>query len=139
MLAARTSMEPLHSFAMAADDVTIYHDGSCPLCRLEIAHYRRQVGSQHLTFVDVAAAGADLGPDLSAVDAMARFHVRLPDGSLQSGAAGFATVWQHLPRWRWAGMIARQPGIRSLLEMAYRLFLPARPYLARAAERIGRP
>ena len=123
---------------MAVDKLTIYHDGSCPLCRWEIDHYRRQAGSEHLAFVDVSAPGADPGPDLSATAAMARFHVRLPDGSLRSGAAGFAAVWQRLPKWRWAGRVARQPGIRTILELAYRLFLPVRPFLARAARRATR-
>ena len=118
--------------------ITLYHDGSCPLCRREIDHYRRQRGADGLAFVDVSDCGAVVGPDLDRRAAMARFHVRMPDGTLRSGAAGFLAVWRQLPRWRWLVGLARVPGVLALLEAGYRLSLPVRPVLARAVTRFGR-
>ena len=53
-------------------------------------------------------------------------------------AAGFAALWSVLPGWRPAARIARLPGIRGLLELAYRGFLPARPFLARMVGRFSK-
>jgi hypothetical protein len=61
---------------------------------------------------------------------MERFHVRAGDGALLSGAAAFVEVWARLPRWGWAARAAALPGMLALLELSYRLFLPARPALA---------
>ncbi|MEM6499905.1 MAG: DUF393 domain-containing protein [Pseudomonadota bacterium] len=116
---------------------TVYFDGSCPLCTAEISHYASQRGSDDLKFVDVSKADAELGTDLSAKDAMSRFHVRLPDGQLISGARAFVVVWQTLPSWRWMARIARLPGIVSMLELAYRIFLPVRPTVSRFANFLG--
>jgi predicted DCC family thiol-disulfide oxidoreductase YuxK len=116
--------------------LTIYFDGSCPLCRAEISHYRNQAGASQLCFRDVSRADQPLEPDLARADAMSRFHVRRCDGQLVSGAAAFVSIWRELPRWRWAARIAALPGIMALLEGGYRLFLPARPKLAWAFRKI---
>ena len=76
-------------------------------------------------------AQADIGTGLVAADAMARFHVRLPDGRLVSGARAFAAIWERLPAWKWAARLASLPGITMALEAAYRLFLPVRPFISR--------
>ncbi len=115
-------------------ELTIYYDGACPLCSMEIAHYKRQEGAEKLNFVD-AAQTADLGDDLSRDAALRRFHVRDQGGQLVSGAAGFTRIWAILPRWRWAARLARLPGVTPLLELGYRAFLPLRPTLARLAAR----
>ena len=115
--------------------LTVYFDGSCPLFRAEISLYSAQKGADRICFQDVAATGArfvePLGVDLTKEHALARFHLRLADGTLVSGAAAFVQIWMQLPAWRWAARLASLPGVMPLLELAYRLFLPIRPVLSR--------
>lgn len=114
--------------------LTVYFDGSCPLCRREIALYRRQRGAERLAWVDVSAAEA-LGEDLSCEAAMRRFHVREAQGRLLSGGAAFARLWRALPGWRVLGWTFAWPPLSWMLEGAYRLFLPLRPRLQRWVQR----
>ncbi len=112
--------------------LTVYYDGACPLCRAEIGHYSAQPGAGAICFLDVSAQTNELPPELTREQALARFHVRLSDGRLASGAQGFVEIWKTLPRWRWAGRLASLPGVTLLLELGYRVFLPVRPYLSKA-------
>ena len=57
---------------MPDHDLTVYHDGSCPLCRLEIGQYKRARGAERIEFVDVSQPGADPGPDLPRREAKGR-------------------------------------------------------------------
>ncbi len=115
--------------------MTVYFDGSCPLCRLEISYYRAQEGAEGLRFVDVSDPESDLGAGLARDTALSRFHVRDQNGALISGASGFAAIWRRLPRWWWAAHFVRLPGVLQVLEVAYRAFLYVRPILARAVAR----
>ena len=114
---------------------TIYYDGACPLCTLEIAHYQKQEGAENLCFRDVSREDETPGADLTREQALARFHIRKADGTLLSGAAAFVAIWDDLPKWRWAARVARVPGVLALMEVGYRLFLPLRPFLARVVKR----
>ena len=110
---------------------TLYFDGSCPLCRAEIAHYRRADRGAALCFVDVSEKDTNLPNGLTRLQAMKRFHVRSAGGQLLSGAAAFVEVWRRLPSWRWAANAAALPGAMAALELGYRLFLPVRPSISR--------
>lgn len=115
--------------------LTVYFDGSCPLCRREIALYRRLQGAERLAWHDISA-GAPTGPGLSCDAAMRRFHVRDAQGRLHSGGAAFARLWRSLGGgWRVLGGLAAVPPLGWLLELAYRGFLPLRPRLQRWARR----
>lgn len=117
--------------------LSVYFDGSCPLCRREIAMYRSLPAAQPIDWVDVSA-GAVLGEGLSCEAAMRRFHVRTGDGQLYSGAAAFSVLWRQLPRWRVLGWLTAVPPLSWLAELAYRIFLPLRPALQRGMRHLTR-
>lgn len=113
---------------------TVYFDGSCPLCRREIALYRRLPQASHIDWLDVSS-GAELGGTLRCEEAMARFHVRDRQGRLFSGAQAFSQLWRQFPGWRWLGYLSAWPPLSWGFELAYRLFLPLRPWLQRGLRR----
>lgn len=113
---------------------TIYHDGACPLCRAEIALYRRMQPDRPMEFVDVSTAPpqAQVAADLTGADAMRRFHVRDPDGRLVSGAEAFGLLWRNYEGFRWLGRLVQVRPIGWIAEGAYRLFLvTVRPLMQR--------
>jgi len=111
---------PALSGAAAA---TVFYDGACPLCRKEIAHYRRLAGAGRLSWVDISEAGPMLARHgLSRDTAMARLHVRDAQGNWQTGAWGFAELWSHLPAYRWLATFLRRSRTLPLLDRAYTHF-----------------
>ncbi len=74
--------------------ITVYYDGACPVCRREIGFYRARTGGA-VEYCDVATAACP-APDLSREDALQRFHVRLGDGTLVSGAGAFLALWREM-------------------------------------------
>ncbi len=121
--------------AAPARDLTVYFDGACPVCSKEIAYYRDQAGAQSCEWIDASSCDeSTLGPGLTRQAALARFHVRRPDGSLTSGMAGFAALWQVLPKTAGLGRVAAIPPMPFLLDQAYRIFLLVRPLWRRKAQ-----
>ena len=105
----------------------LYFDGGCPVCEREVAMYRSQAGADAVCWVDVSRCSpADLGSDLPRDAALARLHLRRPDGSLVSGAAAFTALWQTLPRWAWLGRLLGNRATLPVLEAGYRGFLVLR-------------
>lgn len=108
---------------------TVYFDGACPVCRREIAHYRRQRGSEAIAWVDVSSCDeAELGPGLDRSVVLSRFHVRNADGTLTSGAAAFVALWRRLPAFTWLAALASSRPVLALLEAGYSFFLRVRPW-----------
>ena len=109
---------------------TVFYDGACPLCTVEIGMYRNCAGAEAISFVDVSADEASLFADgLDKASALQRFHVRRADGALVSGAEAFGHLWLALPRWRWLGRFVLLPGVLQVTELTYRGFLVLRPAL----------
>jgi predicted DCC family thiol-disulfide oxidoreductase YuxK len=107
---------------------TVYYDGGCPVCSREISFYQRRPGGEVFAWVDVTQADeAALGPGLSHAAALARIHVRRPDGGVVTGAAAFAEIWRGMPGLRWLGQLLAIPPFGALAELGYGVFLRARP------------
>lgn len=115
----------------------IYYDGSCPLCTAEINYYASRIEKSNLHLVDVSMADADLKSDLEPEAAMARFHVRKPDGELLSGAKAFVEVWRLTLGWTWVARLASIPGVTALMELSYQAFLKVRPAISKLAAIFG--
>jgi predicted DCC family thiol-disulfide oxidoreductase YuxK len=107
---------------------TVYFDGDCPLCRREIAAYRRLAGAEGCHWVDAAQADAvHLGPDLDRRQALRELNLRRADGTLLRGVDAFIAMWAQLDATRTWARWATRPPLHALLRLAYRLFLALRP------------
>jgi predicted DCC family thiol-disulfide oxidoreductase YuxK len=109
-----------------AQRLQVFYDGGCPVCSREIAFYRARPGADGFEWVDVQRPGESLGTGLSREAALARLHVRLPDGTLLSGAAAFAAMWRNMPGFQWLGRWLQLPPFGALAELGYRIFLRVR-------------
>jgi len=121
---------------MAQDDrLTVFFDGSCPLCTREIGFYRRRRGADGIRWVDVStgdqAEQAEVAPGLTRRAAMARFHVMAADGRIIAGGRAFAEILARLPAFSLIGHVLRRRPFVWLLDGAYEVFLPLRPRLQR--------
>lgn len=110
---------------------TVWYDGECPLCAREIGLYRRLGDPCAISFIDLTVSDAGLTDELSREAALARLHVRLPDGRVASGGAAFSALWQQIPGFRWLGRLTALPWLVGPVELLYRLFLRVRPGLQR--------
>ncbi|MEL6370902.1 MAG: DUF393 domain-containing protein [Pseudomonadota bacterium] len=112
---------------------SVYFDGGCPLCRKEIEFYRRMRGADAINWLDLTQSNdSDLCDGLTCEIALKRFHIRNRNGTILSGADAFIALWKELPSTRWLGHVIGLPGLRQIAELAYRAFLPVRPYLQKA-------
>ncbi|SDF92124.1 Predicted thiol-disulfide oxidoreductase YuxK, DCC family [Limimonas halophila] len=107
--------------------VTVYYDAACPLCRREVAWYRRLDRAGRIAWADVGASADTLAAQgISQADAMARIHARRPDGRMISGAAVFVAIWRHLPGFKLIAPVAGWKPVLALLERAYVWFAERR-------------
>ena len=112
--------------------LTVFFDGACPLCAREIQFYRRARGAEDIRWVDASrSTQAEIAPGLLRKDALRRFHVLHADGKFTSGGRAFADLWAALPGIAAIGRQFQRWPLAVLLEGAYRLFLPIRPWLQR--------
>jgi predicted DCC family thiol-disulfide oxidoreductase YuxK len=101
----------------------VLYDGGCPLCRREIAHYRRLRGADALRWVDISREEDTLSAlGIPLEQAMARLHVRDAAGIWHTGAWGFAELWRHLPGYRLAAGALRTARLLPLLDLLYSRF-----------------
>lgn len=114
----------------------VYYDGGCPVCTQEIAFYRSRPAGHDVTWVNVdACAAAELGAGLTRKQAIERLHIRLPNGTLVSGAAAFAVIWRRMPGFQWLGKLIAFPPLGLIAELGYRGFLVVRRLWRRGTPR----
>lgn len=109
---------------IVAGKPAVFFDGGCPLCRREIAHYRRLDALGRILWLDIHAE-RDLPEKmgLSWQAAMQRIHVADANGGMHVGVPAFLVIWDHLPRyWVVSSLMRRIPGLVRMLDYAYGIF-----------------
>ena len=104
-------------------EITVLHDGACPLCSREVALLKRlDRGRGRIRFEDIAAPGFDPARYArSHADLMARIHGVLPDGTLVEGVEVFRRAYAAVGL-GWLVAPTRWPGLRGLADAGYRWF-----------------
>ena len=103
-------------------EIEVFYDGACPLCMREIRMLRGRDRRRRLRFVDIAADGFDpaaLGVTWELL--MDRIHGRLPDGTLVEGVEVFLRAYAAVG-FGPVVAVARLPGVKQLLDLAYHAF-----------------
>lgn len=103
---------------------TVYHDGECPICNVEINAMKRIDKTKRVKWVDISKDQAALdAAGLTYQQTMDRIHVLDADQQMLTGIEGFLNVWSHLPYFRRVvPIIEHTPGLHWLMEKAYVLF-----------------
>ena len=108
--------------------LTVFFDGSCPICSKEVNFYKMRAGADELSWVDVSDEEIPIPIQTrSREELMARFHVLSSSGELVSGGAAFAELWASLPAFKMFGKIFKLPILRYLIDVGYDVFLTLRP------------
>ena len=108
--------------------LTVFFDGSCPICSKEVNFYKMRAGADELSWVDVSDEEISIPIQTrSREELMARFHVLSSSGELVSGGAAFAELWASLPAFKIFGKIFKLPILSYLIDVGYDIFLTLRP------------
>ena len=102
--------------------LTIFYDGYCPLCAIEMNKLKQLDNQQNINFVDIQepSFAADY-PHLDWQSLNARIHGYLANGTLISGLDVTYLAWKLVGK-GWVYAPLRWPVIRWFADIAYNLF-----------------
>ena len=104
------------------DQVEVFFDGGCPLCRREINMLRRWDRHNRIRFTDIdvpSFRAAELGKTQE--DLMAHIQGRLADGTWISGVEVFRQLYSAVGL-GWIVVLTRLPILSQMLDWGYVLF-----------------
>ena len=113
------------------ENVTVFFDGQCPVCSLEMGHLAARDTAGALTLVDIAAPDFDArshGFDHAALDA--EIHAVRHDGTVLRGMAALRIAYGTVG----LGWVLRPTGMAALrpaFDAAYRVFARHRRPISR--------
>lgn len=111
--------------------ITIFHDGNCPICRLDIENLRSRNDEGRLRFIDIAAP--DFDPDsygMTQEEFAAQIRAQLPDGSLITGMEVFRRAYRAVGL-GWIIAPANWGPLKAPADALYRFFARHRPTISR--------
>ncbi|OYT90259.1 MAG: thiol-disulfide oxidoreductase [Burkholderiales bacterium PBB3] len=113
--------------------LTLYYDGLCPVCNLEMDNLKARNHQNLLRFVDISVPFFDptpLGVSLQSLNEL--IHAKRPDGALVVGVEVFRLAYSAVGLGRWFAPTAL-PVLKPLADAAYALFARNRYGFSRAS------
>ncbi|NRA65871.1 MAG: DUF393 domain-containing protein [Pseudobacteriovorax sp.] len=111
--------------------VTIFYDSLCPVCLTEVKFLKQFNQDGSVAFVDITEAGFAPGAyDRNIEDFIGTIHGITEEGELITGMPVFRSVYRALGLgWmmNWTGW----PGLKPVVDRAYKLFCRIRPKLSK--------
>lgn len=101
----------------------IFYDGSCPLCRKEINHYRRIDDKQKIEWLDLTQHTDRLQAyNIKYQTAMEHLHGIDASGETVTGVAAFLLIWDNLDYYHYLSRIIRLLMLEKPLARIYQRF-----------------
>lgn len=111
--------------------LTVFYDGSCPVCVQEMNQLKQRDASNRLHLVDVLNEQImEKYPQIDSVEAMRILHVETGDGKLLLGLDANVAAWQQVNGKTWLAIL-RWPLIKPLSDLAYLFFARNRYKISR--------
>ena len=102
--------------------LTLFFDGACPLCSLEMDDLKSRNALNRLVFVDIAQPGFDPAPYGASLQAMGELiHGMCADGTLVIGAETIRLAYRAVGLGHLAAPTAL-PGLKPIFDAAYAVF-----------------
>ena len=82
---------------MSAKPHIVFYDDSCPLCDAEIEHYKKLKTVHDISWLGIDSSWDDIKQyGFSKQTLLKRIHAVHSDGTIVTGAAAFALIWNSL-------------------------------------------
>ncbi len=110
--------------------LTIFYDGNCPLCQMEMRKLAQLDQHGKLHFEDIQQSDfKQRFPDLNWANLNARIHVMQSDGVIVTGLDATYLAWKAVGK-GWVYAPTRWPVIRWFADLCYRFFAKYRLQLS---------
>ena len=101
----------------------VFYDDSCSLCNAEIEHYKKLKTIHDIDWLGIDASWSDIESyGFSKETLLKRIHAVRSDGTVVSGAAAFALIWNSLKHYRVLGFVVTKFKLISILDFFYKYF-----------------
>ena len=99
----RYTRTSISSTAWKSGKFTVFYDGSCPLCRKEIAHYEGLESDVRFSNLFDSDSKTLLEKyNIQFDDALERMHVVTEQEEIVRNAEAFREIWRRMPYWKYA-------------------------------------
>lgn len=116
---------------MIPKQYTVYYDGACPVCNVEVSHIRSRDRHQVMNFIDISSPSFQADETgRSQQQLMSRIHAQTEDGQWETGMPVLRQMYHHAGLSHWLAWTA-YPGLSRAFDGLYGWFANHRMAISR--------